>query len=79
MPEGGSVDEKTGVVKEKPGADGKAKAVGVKIGEKIYKGFDTPTRKLEITSTFLKRTNTAACRNIAHPRTRRLRSSHSIL
>ena len=50
MPEGGTVDEKTGVVKDKDG-----KAVGVKIGEKIMKGFDTPTRKLEITSTFLKK------------------------
>jgi len=55
MPEGGSIDEITGVVKEKPGADGKAKAIGVKIGEKIFKGFETPTRKLEITSTFLKK------------------------
>jgi len=55
MPEGGSIDEKTGVVKEKPGADGKTKAVGVKIGEKICKGFETPTRKLEITSAFLKK------------------------
>jgi thiosulfate reductase/polysulfide reductase chain A len=50
MPEGGSIDEKTGVVKDKEG-----KAVGVKIGNKIMKGFDTPTRKLELTSTFLKR------------------------
>lgn len=54
LPEGGSVDEKTGVVKEKPGADGKANAVGVKIGDKIYKGFNTPSRKLELTSNFLK-------------------------
>lgn len=50
MPEGGTVDEKTGVVKDKDG-----KAVGVKIGDKVMKGFDTPTRKLEITSTFLKK------------------------
>jgi len=50
MPEEGAVDEKTGVVKDKDG-----KAIGVKIGDKIMKGFDTPTRKLEITSTFLKK------------------------
>lgn len=50
MPDGGTVDEKTGVVKDKEG-----KAVGVQIGMKIMKGFDTPTRKLEITSTFLKK------------------------
>ncbi|SPQ01977.1 Molybdopterin oxidoreductase, 4Fe-4S domain [Candidatus Sulfobium mesophilum] len=49
-PEGGSVDDKTGLVKDKDG-----KAVGVKIGVKIMKGFDTPSRKLEITSTFLKK------------------------
>jgi len=50
MPEGGTVDEKTSVVKDKDG-----KAVGVKIGDKIMKGFDTPTRKLEVTSAFLKK------------------------
>lgn len=50
MPEGGSVDEKTGLVKGKDG-----KAVGVKIGDKIMKGFNTPTMKLELTSTFLKK------------------------
>ena len=52
MPDGGTVDEKTGVVKDKSG-----KLVGVKIGDKISKGFDTPTRKLEITSVFLKKKN----------------------
>ncbi|MBI5043410.1 MAG: molybdopterin-dependent oxidoreductase [Nitrospirae bacterium] len=57
MPDEGSVDEKTGVVKEKPGKDGKAKAVGLKVGDKIVKGFETPTRKLELTSTFLKKNN----------------------
>jgi len=50
VPEGGSIDEKTGIVKDKSG-----KAVGVKIGEKIMAGFNTPTKKLEITSTFLKK------------------------
>ncbi|MBI3376798.1 MAG: molybdopterin-dependent oxidoreductase [Nitrospirae bacterium] len=49
IPEGGSVDEKTGLVKGKDG-----KSVGVKIGDKIMKGFNTPTRKLELTSTFMK-------------------------
>jgi thiosulfate reductase/polysulfide reductase chain A len=55
MPDGGSVDEKTGIVKEKPDKDGKAKAVGLKVGEKIVKGFETPTRKLELSSTLLKK------------------------
>lgn len=50
IPEGGSVDEETGVVKDKDG-----KAVGVKVGGKLVKGFNTPTRKLELTSTFLKK------------------------
>jgi thiosulfate reductase/polysulfide reductase chain A len=50
MPEGGSVDEKTGVVKDKDG-----KAAGVKIGGRIFKGFDTPTRKLELVSELLKK------------------------
>lgn len=50
LPEGGAVDEKTGVVKDKDG-----KSVGVRISGKIMKGFDTPTRKLEITSAFLKK------------------------
>ena len=50
MPDGGTVDDKTGLVKDKDG-----KAVGVKIGDKIMKGFDTPTKKLEVTSAFLKK------------------------
>lgn len=50
MPESGKLDEKTGVVSDKAG-----KAVGVKIGDKIMAGFDTPSRKLEITSVFLKK------------------------
>lgn len=49
MPEGGKLDEKTGVVTDKAG-----KAVGVVIGDKIRAGFGTPSRKLEITSVFLK-------------------------
>ncbi|MBF0556812.1 MAG: hypothetical protein HQK96_20045, partial [Nitrospirae bacterium] len=50
MPEGGSVDEKTGLVKDKDG-----KAAGVKIGGKIMNGFNTPTRKLELVSELLKK------------------------
>lgn len=50
VPEGGSVDEKTGLVKDKDG-----KAIGVKIGDKLMRGFNTPTRKLEIASEFLKK------------------------
>jgi thiosulfate reductase/polysulfide reductase chain A len=50
MPEGGTIDEKTGLVKDK-----NRNAVGVKIRDKIYKGFNTPTRKLELTSALLKR------------------------
>jgi len=50
MPEGATLDEKTGVVKDKNGT-----AIGVKIGGKIMKGFDTPTRKLELSSTLLKK------------------------
>ena len=50
MPEGGTLDEKPGVVKDKAG-----NPVGVKIGDKIMKGFNTPTRKLELASAFLKR------------------------
>jgi len=49
LPEGGTIDEKTQVVKDKAG-----NPVGVKIGEKILKGFSTPTRKLELSSTWLK-------------------------
>ncbi len=50
MPEGGSIDEKSGVVKDRNG-----NAVGVKIGDKIMKGFSTPTRRLELASVFMKR------------------------
>lgn len=50
MPEGGTIDAGTGVVKDKNG-----NPIGVKIRDKIYKGFNTPTRKLELTSTFLKK------------------------
>ncbi|MBF0592847.1 MAG: molybdopterin-dependent oxidoreductase [Nitrospirae bacterium] len=50
MPEEGSIDEKTGVVKDKDG-----KAAGVKIGDKIFRGFNTPTRKLELVSELLKK------------------------
>jgi len=50
MPEGGSVDEKTGVVK-----DAKGQPVGVKMGGTIRKGFNTPSRKLELSSNLLKK------------------------
>ncbi len=50
MLEGGSIDEKTGVVKDKSG-----NAVGIKIRDRIMKGFSTPTRKLELSSSLLKR------------------------
>jgi thiosulfate reductase/polysulfide reductase chain A len=65
MPEGGSVDEKTGVVKDKGG-----KAVGVKIGDKLAKGFETPTRKLELTSTFLKKNKLSGLPEYSEPEDR---------
>lgn len=45
VPEGATTDEKTGVVKDKDG-----KPIGVKIGDKVYQGFNTPSRKLEFYS-----------------------------
>jgi len=50
LPDGGNIDAGTGIVKDRSG-----RAIGVKIGEKMMKGFDTPTRKLELTSTLLKK------------------------
>ena len=50
LPEGGGVDEKTGLAKDKSG-----KVVGVKIGNAIRSGFSTPTRKLELASELLKK------------------------
>lgn len=50
MPEEGYIEEKTNIVKDKSGSP-----VGVKIGDKIHKGFNTPTRKLELASAFLKK------------------------
>ncbi len=50
MPDGATIDEKTGVVKDKTGT-----AIGVKIADKIMKGFETPSKKLELNSTFLKK------------------------
>jgi thiosulfate reductase/polysulfide reductase chain A len=55
LPEGGTVDEKTGVVKDKAG-----KAVGVKVGDKLAAGFNTPSRKLELSSELLKKNKLAA-------------------
>jgi len=65
IPEGGSVDEKTGLVKGKDG-----KAVGVKIGDKLMKGFETPTRKLELTSTFLKKNKLSGLPEYSDPEDR---------
>lgn len=45
MPEGGSIDPTTGTVKDKGG-----KPVGVKVGEKLYRGFNTPSGKQEFYS-----------------------------
>jgi thiosulfate reductase/polysulfide reductase chain A len=50
MPDGATIDEKTGVVKDKAST-----AIGVKIADKIMKGFETPSKKLELSSTFLKK------------------------
>jgi len=50
MPDGATIDEKTGVVKDKTGT-----AIGVKIADKIMKGFETLSKKLELSSTFLKK------------------------
>ena len=50
LPEGASVDAKTGIAKDKSG-----KVVGVKIGNAIRNGFSTPTRKLELASELLKK------------------------
>jgi len=65
MPEGGSIDEKTGVVKDKAG-----NPVGVKIGDKIMKGFNTPAKKLELTSTFLKRNKYSGLPEYSEPEDR---------
>ena len=65
LPEGGSVDEKTGLVKGKDG-----KAVGVKIGDKMMKGFNTPTRKLELTSTLLKKNKQSGLPEYSDPEDR---------
>jgi thiosulfate reductase/polysulfide reductase chain A len=65
MPESGSVDEKTGLVKDKDG-----KAVGVKVGDKLVKGFETPTRKLELASTFLKKNKLSGLPEYSDPEDR---------
>ncbi len=49
LPEGATTDEKTGIVRDKGG-----KAIGIKRGERIVKGFDTSSRKLEFYSIELK-------------------------
>ncbi len=45
VPEGGSVDEKTGIIKDKDG-----KAIGRQENGRSYKGFETPSRKIEFYS-----------------------------
>ncbi len=65
LPEGGSIDEKTGVAKDKDG-----KAAGVKIGDKIMKGFDTPTRKLELASALLKKNKLSGLPEYSEPEDR---------
>ncbi|MCL5075835.1 MAG: molybdopterin-dependent oxidoreductase [Chloroflexi bacterium] len=45
MPEGAVVQAKTGTVKDKDG-----KFVGVKVGDKVYKGLGTPSGKCELFS-----------------------------
>lgn len=49
VPEETTIDEKTGIVRDKEG-----KPIGIRSGEKIVKGFDTPSRKLEFFSKELK-------------------------
>ncbi|HLA37212.1 MAG TPA: molybdopterin-dependent oxidoreductase [Candidatus Brocadiales bacterium] len=48
-PEGAIIDEKAGIVRSKEG-----KTVGIKLREKIVRGFDTPSKKLEFFSKELK-------------------------
>jgi thiosulfate reductase/polysulfide reductase chain A len=50
IPEGGKLDETSGIVKDKDGKD-----VGFKVGDTLKKGFATPTRKLELCSNLLKK------------------------
>ena len=50
LPEGATIDGTSGIAKDKTG-----KAIGVKIGDRILKGFSTPTRKLELSSELLKK------------------------
>ncbi|MDO8137568.1 MAG: hypothetical protein Q6354_08000, partial [Candidatus Brocadiales bacterium] len=45
VPEGAQLEKDTGILKDKGG-----KPLGVKMGEKILRGFDTPSRKLEFYS-----------------------------
>jgi thiosulfate reductase/polysulfide reductase chain A len=45
VPDGGSVDPQTGIIKDKTG-----KAIGRQENGRIYKGFETPSRKIEFHS-----------------------------
>ena len=62
LPEGGAVDEKTGLVKDKDG-----KSVGVKAGGKLCAGFNTPSRKLELSSELLKKAKLPGVPEYAEP------------
>ena len=62
LPEGGSVDAKTGLAKDRNG-----RVVGVKIGDKIHKGFSTPTRKLELSSELLKKARLSGLPEYSEP------------
>jgi len=65
LPEGGSVDAKTGLAKDKDG-----KVIGVKIGDTIRHGFSTPTRKLEFSSELLKKAKLSGLPEYSEPEDR---------
>jgi thiosulfate reductase/polysulfide reductase chain A len=65
LPDGGSIDEKTGIAKDKYG-----KVIGVKIGGKIRNGFSTPTRKLELSSELLKKAKLSGLPEYSEPEDR---------
>jgi len=65
LPDGGSVDDKSGLAKDKSG-----KAVGVRIGGKIQNGFSTPTRKLELSSELLKKAKLSGLPEYSEPEDR---------
>ncbi|MDB4897607.1 MAG: hypothetical protein JWN15_3869, partial [Firmicutes bacterium] len=44
---GAVTDPETGVV-SRPGLDGSLKPIGLRVGDAVYRGFQTPSRKLQI-------------------------------